>query len=70
MPGKRKHFDIGRDFGIGQFIPVEQAEKRPSAATVERVPKCGYGTRSTSRRERSELLRRADSALSFGALLL
>lgn len=39
----RKTFDIGRDSSSGQFIPVKEAESRPSTTTVERVPKPGYG---------------------------
>jgi hypothetical protein len=40
---KRKTFDIGRDSGNGQFIPVKEAERRPNTTTVERVPKPGHG---------------------------
>lgn len=39
----RKTFDIGRGSKSGQFVPVEEAERRPSATTVERVPKPGHG---------------------------
>ena len=39
----RKTFDVGRDSGSGQFIAVEEAERRRNTATVERVPKRGYG---------------------------
>jgi hypothetical protein len=39
----RKTFDVGRDSKTGQFIPVEEAKRRPSTTTVERVPKSGYG---------------------------
>ncbi|MER8637652.1 hypothetical protein [Mesorhizobium sp. M1365] len=41
--GSRKTFDIGRDSGTGQFIPVKEAEANPRETTVERVPKPGYG---------------------------
>lgn len=40
---ERKTFDIGRSSKTGQFIPVKEAERRPSTTTVERVPKPGYG---------------------------
>lgn len=43
MSKERKTFDVGRDSKSGQFIPVEEAERRPSTTTVERVPKPGYG---------------------------
>jgi hypothetical protein len=33
----------GRDSKTGEFIPVEEARRRPSTTTVERVPKPGYG---------------------------
>lgn len=33
----------GRDSGTGRFIPVKEAERRPSTTTVERVPNPGYG---------------------------
>ena len=41
--GTRKTFDIGRDSKNGQFITVEEAERRPTTTQVERVPKPGYG---------------------------
>jgi hypothetical protein len=43
MSKERKTFDVGRDSKSGQFIPVEEAERRPATTTVERVPKPGYG---------------------------
>lgn len=43
MGKDRKTFDIGRDSKTGEFIPVKEAERRPSTTTVERVPKPGYG---------------------------
>lgn len=43
MAGQRKTFDIGRDSRTGKFIPVKEAERRPSTTTVERVPKPGFG---------------------------
>ena len=43
MSKGRKTFDVGRDSGNGQFIPVEEAKGRPRETTVERVPKRGYG---------------------------
>lgn len=43
MSRERKTFDIGRDSKNGQFIPVNEAERRPNSTVVERVPKSGYG---------------------------
>lgn len=43
MPKERKTIDIGRDSRSGKFIPVKEAERRPSTTTVERVPKPGRG---------------------------
>jgi hypothetical protein len=43
MSKGRKTIDIGRDSKTGQFIPVKEAERRPSTTTVERVPKPGHG---------------------------
>lgn len=43
MGRNRKTVDRGRDSGTGQFIPVEEAKRRPNTTTVERVPKPGYG---------------------------
>jgi hypothetical protein len=43
MKSERKTFDIGRDSKSGQFIPVKEADRRPSTTTVERVPKPGHG---------------------------
>jgi len=43
MSKDRKTFDVGRDSKSGQFIPVKEADRRPSTTTVERVPKPGYG---------------------------
>jgi hypothetical protein len=39
----RKTFETGRDSNSGKFMPVEEAERRPSTTTVERVPKSGHG---------------------------
>ena len=33
----------GRDARTGQFIPVEEARKRPNSTVVERVPLPGKG---------------------------
>lgn len=33
----------GRDATTGQFIPVEEARRRPSTTVVERVPLPGKG---------------------------
>ena len=43
MSKGRKTFDIGRDAKTGHFIPVKEANERPSQTTVERVPKKGFG---------------------------
>jgi len=43
MSKERKTFDIGRDSKSGQFIPVKEADRRPTTTTVERVPKSGHG---------------------------
>lgn len=40
--GKKTH-EVGRDARSGQFIPVEEAKRRPSTTVVERVPNPGYG---------------------------
>lgn len=51
MPKQTKTFKIGRDSKSGEFIPVKEAERRPSTTTVERVPKPGHGdTKSTPSR--------------------
>lgn len=34
----------GRDAETGQFIPVEEARRRPSTTVVERVPLPGKGS--------------------------
>ena len=33
----------GRDSRTGQFIPVKDANRRPSTTTVDRIPNAGYG---------------------------
>jgi len=38
-----KTFLLGRDARNGQFISVKAARKRKSTATVEKIPKAGYG---------------------------
>lgn len=38
-----KTFPLGRDAKNGQFITVDEAEKRRATATVERIPKSGRG---------------------------
>jgi hypothetical protein len=50
MANERKTFDVGRDSETGQFIPVEEAERRPNTTTVERVPKPGYGDTKPNKR--------------------
>ena len=42
----------GRHAGNGRFIPVERACANPNGATVERVPKRGFGERSSTPRGR------------------
>ena len=42
----------GRNASSGRFITVEQARARPSIATVERVPKPGFGAESSTERGR------------------
>lgn len=43
MAKQTKTFKIGRDAKTGEFIPVREAERRPSTTTIERVPKPGHG---------------------------
>jgi len=38
-----KSFLLGRDSKTGEFIPVDEARRRPNTTTVERVPKPGHG---------------------------
>jgi hypothetical protein len=38
-----KTHKVGRDSRTGEFIPVKEADRRPSTTTVERVPNPGYG---------------------------
>ncbi len=38
-----KSFLLGRDSKTGEFIPVDEARRRPNTTTVERVPKPGRG---------------------------
>ncbi len=40
---KRETSLKGRDSSTGQFIPVEEARRRPSTTEVERVPLPGKG---------------------------
>lgn len=40
--GNKTH-QSGRDSTTGQFIPVEEARRRPRSTTVERVPNPGRG---------------------------
>jgi hypothetical protein len=42
----------GRDAGSGRFMTVPAARARPSTATVERLPKPGYGAQTSSPRGR------------------
>jgi hypothetical protein len=50
--GKGQSSLRGRNAGSGRFIPVSSARARPTTATVERVPKPGYGAASSSPRGR------------------
>jgi hypothetical protein len=50
--GKGQSSLRGRSAGSGRFISVAGAKARPSTATVERVPKPGYGAESSSPRGR------------------
>ena len=43
MSKGRKTHPAGRDSTTGRFIPVKEAERRPSTTTVERVPNPGRG---------------------------
>lgn len=40
----------GRDARNGQFIPVEEARRRPETTVVERVPLPGYGDTKPKKR--------------------
>ncbi len=42
--GKNSHLE-GRDAKTGRFIPVKDAQKRPSKSVVERVPNPGKGVK-------------------------
>lgn len=42
----------GRNAGSGRFMSVDDARARPNTATVERVPKPGFGAESSSERGR------------------
>lgn len=50
--GGSKTFPLGRDARTGQFIPVEQAKRRPATTTVERVPKPGHGDTGRGKRRK------------------
>lgn len=51
--GRKGHsWNRGRAAESGQFIPVKEARQRPNTATVERVPKPGYGADSSTPRGR------------------
>jgi hypothetical protein len=52
MGGKGHSSNRGRDAGTGKFIPVKEARQRPDTATIERVPKPGFGADSSSPRGR------------------
>ncbi len=38
-----KTFLVGRDAKNGQFIPIAVARRRKATATVNRIPRPGYG---------------------------
>lgn len=42
----------GTDAGDGRFVTVDEARARSTTATVERVPKAGFGAQSSSPRGR------------------
>jgi len=44
----RKTFDVGRDVKTGRFVPVKVAKKRPTTVKVERIPKAGVTSPSSS----------------------
>ena len=46
-----KSFLEGRDSKTGQFIPVDDARRRPNTTQVERVPKPGYGDTGRGKRK-------------------
>ena len=48
-----KTHKVGRDSKTGEFIPVEEANRRPATTTVERVPNPGYGDTDTAARKRA-----------------
>lgn len=50
MTTKSKTVTRGRDAKSGQFIPVEEARKRPNTTVVERVPKPWHGDTDKKRR--------------------
>jgi hypothetical protein len=39
---KKTHV-VGRDAKTGEFIPVEEAKRRPTTTVIERVPNPGHG---------------------------
>ncbi len=48
---KSKTFPLGRDSKTGEFKPVSYAKRHPGTATVERVPKPGYGDTGRGKRK-------------------
>ena len=44
----RKTFDVGRDVKTGRFVPVKAAKNRPASTKVERIPKAGFTSASSS----------------------
>ena len=39
MSNNPKSFKIGRDATTGQFIPVQEARRRPTTTVVEHLPR-------------------------------
>ena len=46
-----KTHKVGRDSRTGEFIPVKEADRRPSTTTVERVPDPGYGDTGSGKKK-------------------
>lgn len=49
---KPKTRPAGRDAGTGQFIPVEEARRKPNTSVVERIPLPGSGDTGRGKKER------------------
>ncbi len=52
MADKKGHTTLrGRDAKTGEFIPVEEARRKPASTVVERVPKPGYGDTGSGKKK-------------------